>query len=120
MRASYGDQNISLIISVDHGADPDVECLARSMEWPFGPREVIIREERLGLKDHVYACGRCLERAGSMIMLEDDLMVAPGFYELACQMIQTYNNDDRIASMALYHHGFNETSKMRFCPLLDG
>lgn len=120
LKASYGDQNVSLIISVDHGADPDVECLARSMEWPFGPREVIIREERLGLKDHVYACGRCLERVGSMIMLEDDLMVAPGFYELACQMIQTYKNDDRIASMALYHHAFNETSKMRFCPLLDG
>ncbi|MBN2234445.1 MAG: hypothetical protein JW706_04800 [Opitutales bacterium] len=120
LRGSYGDHNVSLIISVDHGADPDVVCLANSMEWPFGPREVVIREERLGLRDHVYACGRFLERMGSMIMLEDDLMVAPGFYDLACQMVRAYQGDDRIASMALYHHAFNETSKMRFWPISDG
>ena len=120
LRGSYGDRDVSLIISVDHGADPDVESLARSMEWPFGSREVVIREERLGLREHVYACARLADRVGSLIMLEDDLMVAPGFYELACQMVDAYHADDWVAAMALYHHAFNETSKMRFSPLLDG
>lgn len=120
LRGSYGDRDVSLIISVDHGADPDVESLARSMEWPFGSREVVLREERLGLRDHVYACARLGERVGSLIMLEDDLMVAPGFYDLACQMVNAYDADDRVAAMALYHHAFNEISKMRFSPLLDG
>ncbi len=116
----YGGRDVPLIVSVDKGNSTAVESFVKGHHWPYGSIEVILRTERLGLRDHVYACADLAKRFGSIIMLEDDLFVAPGFYDLACRMIQKYGPDDRVAGMALYHHAYNETSKMRFWPLKDG
>ncbi|MDD4350063.1 MAG: hypothetical protein PHF70_13220 [Opitutales bacterium] len=118
--ADYQGRSVSLVVSIDKGNNAGVESLVKGLRWPYGPLELVFRTERLGLRDHVYACADLVNRFGSIVMLEDDLFVAPGFYDLACHMVQKYGHSDRVAGMALYHHAFNETSKMRFWPLKDG
>ncbi|MBN1143204.1 MAG: hypothetical protein JXA72_02230, partial [Bacteroidales bacterium] len=56
-----------LIISIDN-KEPEnfpVRDLATNFEWPFGEKQVIYQEKRLGLKQHVLKCGDLANEYGS-------------------------------------------------------
>ncbi len=120
--ASYpAVHSIPLVISLDDSANhPDVAEVAERFEWPCGPKEVIRRPRQLGLKGHFYACGDLSEKYGSIIYLEDDLMVSPVYYQYASQALAFYQTDARIGGISLYSLWFNGYTHDPFIPYQDG
>ena len=121
LSAHYPDDvEIPLVISTDGCGGSAVRLLAESFSWPHGPLRVIAHESQMGLRDHVLACGDLSLEYGSVILLEDDLFVAPAFYDYAVQALQFYASDEGVSGIALYAPDFNEYSRLRFVPLDDG
>ena len=120
-RAEYpAHAAIPLIVSIDRGGGAEVQTLAGQFEWPFGPKEVIVRSQHLGLFKHFFACGDLTERYDAIIYLEDDLAVSPVFYAYADQALSFYQHDDCIAGVSLYGLWFNGYTQQPFVPLADG
>jgi hypothetical protein len=126
-QAHYTD-GVHLVISIDRPRRGDarqqqlneeVYQLACGFEWPHGPKEVIYHREHLGLIGNVFFCGRLSHRFGSVILLEDDLYVSQAFYIYAIQALDFYQDDPRIAGIALNTLWFNGYTHQPFIPYLD-
>lgn len=111
--------DVPLVISIDAGTE-EVKALAKSFEWKMGSLRVIEHNEALGIKNHVLKCGDLVDDYDSIIMLEDDLLVSPYFYDFTLKCLERYESDERIAGGSLFHHQLNETAKRVFRPLQDG
>tara|TARA_R110002020_G_scaffold91560_2_gene222278 strand:+ start:9245 stop:10414 length:1170 start_codon:yes stop_codon:yes gene_type:complete len=119
--AHYPETSIPLIISIDKAENNgDVLLMAESFDWPFGDKKVNYQEENLGLRKHILQCMGYAAEYGSMILLEDDLFVAPGFYKYTVQALDFVGNDPKIAGISLYNHQFNVHVGQNFSPLEDG
>lgn len=114
---------VPLMISIDRDDSDgwrEVCVLAAAFEWRHGPKRVIKHETHLGLLEHLRRCGRLSEEFGDVIILEDDLLVAPPFYQFATAALDAYRDDDRIAGVCLYGLWFNGFTHEPFLPLDDG
>ncbi len=109
-----------LVISIDKSDSDEVCDLAEGFSYTHGRKTVIKRTERMGLREHVIACGGLTDEYGSIIVLEDDLLVAPGFYEYARAALSFSEDDDRIGSVSLYNHLLNVHVRESFRALDDG
>ncbi|GAA0077115.1 hypothetical protein UT300005_14930 [Clostridium sp. CTA-5] len=113
-------QKANLIISIDKGNDnQDVLEYSNKFIWNNGEKIVIYQSENLGLRKHVLKCGDLTYKYGNIIMLEDDLFVAPGFYNFAQSAIKYYENNDKIAGISLYSHKRNVHNNKIFYNLRD-
>ena len=119
-RAFYPDEPVQLIISIDGGGEPDVLEAANQFSFRHGTKEVVKRERNLGLRDHILALGDLTERYGSVILLEDDLIVSPLFYNFAASALHAYSKQPEIAGISLYSQRYNETAHLPFLPLQTG
>lgn len=99
--------NVPLVISIDCSGDEELYAYAREFEWPHGDKYVIIREKRMGLKEHILACGDLTQYFKGVILLEDDLYVAKDFYNYTVQMDKAYGDCEKVASIALYSNEMN-------------
>lgn len=111
--------SVPLIVSVD-GAIPETLEVAKRFEWRFGDKEVIGRQEPMGLRAHVLACGDLTERFDSIVVLEDDLFVSPDAYRYATDAIDAYRLEEAIAGISLYAYRLDEYQRLAFRPLDDG
>ncbi|HVN53806.1 MAG TPA: hypothetical protein VMT46_05700 [Anaerolineaceae bacterium] len=112
--------SIPLVISLDESARHQrVAQVARSFIWPFGPKEIRAREERLGPVEHFYACGDLTGEFGSIVFLEDDLLVSPQYYAYASQALEAYAGDECVGGLSLYGLWFNSYTRQPFIPLPD-
>lgn len=105
--SKYIDEDITLIISIDYQDSLEHErvvIIANEFEWKFGRKDVIVREENLGLRNHILMCGDLTDQYQSIIMLEDDIMVSPFFYLYAKKALAYYGGDERIAGISLYNY----------------
>lgn len=110
----------TLIISIDKSDSDKTAEVARNFEWKFGPKRVVERPERMGLRNHVLSCGDFAKEYGSIIVLEDDLYVSPSFYEYSIKALEFTKDDSRIGGVSLYNHLFNVHVREAFCALDDG
>lgn len=117
--ANYPQEKVSLHISIDASNNPKVKEIADSFEWNFGEKIVDIKNENLGLVKHVMACGELTEKYESIIVLEDDLVVAPGFYQYAINANRFYATDDRIAGVSLFTYPVEENNFYPFQPIQE-
>lgn len=113
----YGDAEVPLVISLDHGGDGECLRVAERFEWPAGPKRVLTRPTRAGLRRHVLECGDLTEEYGAIVMLEDDIAVAPGFHRYATQALRFYDGHPEVAGVALYSHRLSFASNLPFIPL---
>jgi hypothetical protein len=74
----------------------------------------------LGLVEHVDRAGALAQEYGAIVLLEDDLVVSPGYYRYAAAALGYYRHDDRIAGVSLYGLWFNGYNHFPFVPLPDG
>lgn len=118
--ASYPEVEINLVISVDKSDSEEVAELAEAFDWPYGNKRVVIQAVNLGLRKHILQCGDYAEVFGSIIMLEDDLMVSPQFYHYTQAALGFYESDDRIGGISLYHMNRTDDTLSEFMPLEDG
>ncbi|MCF8369850.1 MAG: hypothetical protein K9G76_12490 [Bacteroidales bacterium] len=119
-KAVYPDDT-QLVISIDNdGTNQDVYQFAENYNWRYGKKKVIYHSEWLGLREHILRCGELANQYGSVIILEEDIYVAPLFYKYACEAINYYASDNRIAGVSLYRLPYVEGHKAPFVPFDDG
>lgn len=107
-KADYATDDITLIISIDKAEnEKDVLKVAEDFIWEYGKKIVRTFDERQGLRSHIIQCGDLSKEYGAVIVLEDDLLVSPGYYSYVCQALQYYNNAPEITGIALYSHEWN-------------
>ncbi len=114
------NENIPLIISIDKSNNPRVTELAEQFVWKHGEKIVNRQRENLGLKKHVLMCGDLTETYESIIMLEDDLYVAPSFYFYTEAALEFAANKPGIGGISLYSHQLNVHMREPFCAVDDG
>ena len=102
LNAIYDIREVPLIVSIDCSWDFSLYDYVQNFQWPYGPYYVNIQKERLGLKNHIFQCAALSEYFQGVIILEDDLFVAPDFYNYSCQAVNAYYNEDKVAGIALY------------------
>lgn len=113
-------QGTTLHISIDAFQFPDVVDCARDFSWPFGEKVVQAHTERLGLRMHVLHGGGLAQRYGSIVLLEDDLVVSPEFYAYALRALDFFAHDSQVAGQSLYAYEVAESSLRPFRPWMDG
>lgn len=119
--ANYQDSNIPLIISIDRGKDNEnIYDIAQAFQWNHGTKTVIYHEENLGLRKHILKCGSLSKEYGSVIILEDDLVVSREFYTYAVQALEFSDDKDYIGGVSLYAHLYNVHVSEPFMPIDDG
>jgi hypothetical protein len=124
LQAAYYPPNepVTLHISIDRDDTPAVGAVqeaAEGFDWPYGPKLVDLQARHLGLLGHFYVSGELSCRYGQIILLEDDLLVGAPFYEYACQALNAYRDDARIAGISLYSLWFNGYTHHPFSALPD-
>lgn len=112
--------NTRLVISIDYSGDYSVTDYANAFEWNYGEKIIITHDENLGLRKHVLKCGDLTEKYGSIILLEDDLVVSPMFYQYTQKSLDFYGQDINVAGISLYNHKYNVNAQQTFEPLIDG
>ncbi len=119
-KADFGQySDIPLVICIDKGNNNSVIRIAENFDWAHGTKTIIKHEKRLGLKNNILSCGNLTEQYDSVIILEDDLLVSPAFYDYTVQAINFFD-DNRIAGISLYGYNYNEYSFTYFFPVDDG
>lgn len=117
-QAYYPDEDITLIISIDYcESNQDVIESAKKFQWNHGTKIIKTHTENMGLKAHVLECGDYALEYGAVIVLEDDLVVAPAFYEYSQEAQNFYCDDDSIAGISLYAYEWNGYVHKKFTPL---
>ena len=109
-----------LIISLEGGASDEVLKISEEFQSDSLDKLIIKRKKKLGLRNHVLACGDLVKEFGAAIILEDDLIVDKYYYRFACDSLQYYKEDDNVAGVALYSHEYNQFSDLPFRPMRNG
>lgn len=115
-QANYGGDTVDLIFSIDNSGTSIVEEYVKEYVWKHGKKIVRTFPQRQGLRKHILSCGSYLSEYDWLIVLEDDLIVSPNFYQFAKQAVVFYQNDDRIAGISLYSHKRNVLANRVFVP----
>lgn len=120
LSAKYQVEDIPLIISIDGSGNQQLYDYVRCFEWPFGKKYVVIQEIRLGLKKHIYQCFDYSQYFRGVILLEDDIFVSEFFYQYTISALDTYENEERVAEIALYKNEMNGYVGLPFSPIQNG
>lgn len=108
-----------LLVSLDGGASQDTVETAQEFGFDHGDKEVKLHSQNLGLRNHILWAGDQTEKYGSVIVLEDDILVDRYFYRYAVSAINKYESDKNIAGLALYSQRTNEYVNLPFEPLAN-
>ncbi len=115
-----GYSNINLILSIDFGGGEEMSRIAHEFNWGHGLKTTLTQKTNLGLRKHIIMCGDLTATYGNVLILEDDCVVGPNFYDYASQSLKFYRDDYKIAGISLYSYQINENAQLPFNPLLDG
>jgi hypothetical protein len=91
----------------DKSDNDENSAFAQDFIWDYGEKYVIVRNENLGLKKHIFECGLLTKYFKAIILLEDDLFVSPDFYDFTNQCIEEYGSSNSIAGISLYRYERN-------------
>ena len=121
LAADYGDDRVTLYISLDKGArQAELVRIAEDLDWPHGDKKIRVFPERQGLRPHIIACGELTREYDAVIILEDDLIVSQQYYQYAKRALAFYGDDPRIGGISLYKHLLNMDCNRPFLPEEDG
>lgn len=121
-RVEFDNDELLLIFSIDRSNDNSVERIALDYKWNHGKKIVKTFEKNLGLKNHIIKCGDYLDEyhLDGLVVLEDDIYLAPNAYSYVLNSVEYYRFDDSIAGISLYKHEFNIFAKHPFIDYKDG
>ena len=121
LRADYAGDQVDLVVSLDKGQrQQEIVSAAEKIEWPHGEKIIRAFSERQGLRAHIIQCGDLTNKYDAVVVLEDDLMVAPHFYSYVKQAIGRYADDTHIAGISLYKHQTHPGVNRPFEPAHNG
>lgn len=113
LKAKY-DKKVDLVFSIDYSGNDEVGCFAERFVWPYGEKKLIKYQENIGLRQNIISCGDMTEKYDAVIVLEDDLVVSPLFFEYASKACDFYWDDECIAGISLYSYRYTETRREFF------
>lgn len=117
LEKAYYPTNVDLVISIDKSDTAVVEGFADSYQWQHGRKTVVKHETRLGTRNHVLSLDYLFGSYDALVVLEDDITVAPSFMLYAQACLQQYNGDTRIAGISLYNFNINYQTELPFSPV---
>ncbi len=122
IEALVSRDDVDLVIAVDPGApdQDDVVAAARDVAWSSGGPEVLVAPRPLGLVGNFVRCGDLSRERGDVVIVEDDLELAPTAVEWARCALDVYRDDPGVLGVSLNSLWFNGFSHRRFEPVLDG
>lgn len=120
VRANYMDNPVDLIISIDKSDSTQVGDFADTFIWQYGKKRVYKQPTNLGLKRHMMSLGKWLDAYDAIVVLEDDVVVSPAFYNYVLQTVTMYQTNKNIAGISLYSFPVNPFTHMPFEPLKNG
>ncbi len=118
--AYYAGEEVPLYISIDKSDSDHVERFADDFHWPHGEKTVVRQKENMGLKARILSQGRLLNHYDAVIVLEDDLVVAPDFWNYTRQTVSKYKDNASVAGISLYAFSVNYHLREPFIPMHDG
>ena len=119
--ADYDQDQVDLVVSVDKGErQQEIVSVVENINWAHGKKKIRAFSERQGLRSHIIQCGDLTETYDAVVILEDDLMVAPYFYSYVKQAVTRYNDDEHIAGISLYKHQTHPGINRPFEPANNG
>lgn len=118
--AHYDGESVPLYISVDKSGTDEVERFAHGYEWAHGQKTVVTHAENMGLRRHILSQGRLLEDYDAVVILEDDLVVAPDFWSYVRQTVARYKDEPSVAGISLYSFAVAAYNQVPFTPMHDG
>ena len=80
LQVAHYSEKVDLIISVDKSYTSAVEDYADNYQWEYGEKYVVKHKENLGLRRHILSVGEYTQKYDAIVVLEDDLIVGPNFY----------------------------------------
>ena len=97
--------SVDLIISIDKSNKQDeVLNILNGVHWSHGDLKIIKQPLKLGLREHILKCGDFTTEYDAVIVLEDDLIVSPYFFNYVRVTVERYADDNRIGGISLYKH----------------
>lgn len=118
--AYYEGDNVPLYISIDHGDNSKVVEVAKGFSWSFGEKTIVQQKVNLGLRKHVLSQGKLLDKYDAIIVLEDDITVAPDFWHYTKSAVCKYQDNMDIAGVSLYSFAVNYHKRHPFTPIHRG
>ena len=118
-QCEYGDDKVTLIISLDKWDSNEVVDCANEIQWTQGPKVVKTFSERQGLRKHILKCGGYMEEydLDAIAVFEDDIVPSVDFYQFMRQAVPVYANEERIAGIGLYSFQWHPIANKPFCPI---
>ena len=110
----------TVILSLEGNASSDVVNVAKRFHEVYSDCVVVKHKIQLGLRDHIIECADWSQKFGSVILLEEDLIVDKYFYHYATSALDFYKSQKEIAGIALYAPEINEYADLPFSPLSNG
>ncbi|MBM6993658.1 MAG: hypothetical protein I3J02_10430 [Prevotella sp.] len=117
LEQAYYPEPATLIFSIDKGPTTELEQWAAAYQWPHGEKRVITHTSNLGTRNHILSLGQLFDCFDALIVLEDDITVAPSFYLYAKACAAKYKDDSRIAGVSLYGFALNYQNDLPFEPV---
>lgn len=114
---AFVPMDVPLIFRYHYGASKNVVSFIENYNWPFGEKRIIYDDEHLDLHENLKRCGDLSIEYQAIVLLEDDCLVSPYFYDYAQKAIEKYNFDDRVAQISLYRYSFNPIDDSTFHPI---
>ena len=116
-KAHYGTDVVELVFSVDFSdIQSEIVSELETYNWIFGNKTIRTFDTRQGLRNHIISCGDLSQNYDALVVLEDDLIVAPGFYDYVKQAVEFYKDYDSIKGISLYTHLINPGCSRPFIP----
>lgn len=120
LKLNDNDNDIDLIVSIDHSSSQNkIFKSICNFQWPHGHFKIIKEKSNLGLKKHVLKCGDRVINYDYVVLIEEDIIISPTFFDFAIPAIKLSQNDELIGGISLYTYTKNEEDKQTFQPLLD-
>ncbi|MBO5888421.1 MAG: glycosyltransferase family 2 protein [Bacteroidaceae bacterium] len=110
---------VKLYISVDKSDVDAIQEFSADYHWNYGEKEVISHKKNLGLRKHILECGNLVQKHDALIVLEDDIVVAPGFYLYAQATVRQFVDRTDVAGISLYGFSVNYHSCQPFTPVKE-
>ncbi|PCJ67577.1 MAG: hypothetical protein COA58_00130 [Bacteroidetes bacterium] len=107
-------EEVNLYISCEGNVAEDVLDYVKHIKWSLGKFEIIKQSEQLGVDKHNHACMRMAEKLGSVLVLEDDLVVSPYFGTYLSGCSQIINSESTVAGVGLYRYSIIEQNHFPF------
>lgn len=114
--AKYDDE-VTLIISIDHGDNQNVIDIADNYVWSHGKKIVRTFTENLGCREHVMKCIDYSIEYGAAIIFEDDILPAMNFYTYVKKSLQFYSDNESIFAIALHNQLWNGFADALYVPV---